>query len=79
MTAGLQPRRHGGSSHKVLYGKEYSGEIAEMGEQVRSIQRARRMVAGIAATAEAELTTRLRLVPRLPAAVGLARGLGARG
>ena len=34
MITRFQPRSHGGSSHKMLYGKEYSGEIAEMGEQV---------------------------------------------
>eukprot|EP00959_Pyramimonas_sp_CCMP1952_P415404 8704212-Pyramimonas_sp.AAC.1 len=34
MIARFQPRGHGGSSHKMLCGKGYSGEIAEMGEQV---------------------------------------------
>jgi hypothetical protein len=30
----FQPREHGGSSHKFLYGHEYNGEIAEFGELV---------------------------------------------
>ncbi|CAK0829183.1 unnamed protein product [Prorocentrum cordatum] len=34
MITRFQPRSHGGSSYKMLYGKEYNGEIAEMGEQV---------------------------------------------
>eukprot|EP00959_Pyramimonas_sp_CCMP1952_P028064 589095-Pyramimonas_sp.AAC.1 len=34
MIAGFQPRSRGGSSHKMLRGKEYIGEIAEVGEQV---------------------------------------------
>ncbi|CAK0909889.1 unnamed protein product [Prorocentrum cordatum] len=34
MIARFQPRSHGSSSHQMLHGKEYSGEIAEMGEQV---------------------------------------------
>ena len=29
-----QPRSHGGSSYRLIYGREYSGEIAEMGEQL---------------------------------------------
>ncbi|CAK0862523.1 unnamed protein product, partial [Prorocentrum cordatum] len=31
----FQPREHGGSSYKFLFGKEYDGEVAEIGEQVR--------------------------------------------
>ena len=30
----FQPRSHGGSSYKLIFGREYSGEIAEMGEQL---------------------------------------------
>lgn len=29
-----QPREHGGSSFKFLFGQEYKGEVAEIGEQV---------------------------------------------
>ena len=33
MITRFQPRSHGGSSYKLIFGREYSGEIAEMGEQ----------------------------------------------
>ena len=29
----FQSRSHGGSSYRLIFGREYSGEIAEMGEQ----------------------------------------------
>ncbi|CAK0845688.1 unnamed protein product, partial [Prorocentrum cordatum] len=32
--ARFQPRSHGGSSYKCLFGREYAGEVAEVGEQV---------------------------------------------
>ena len=34
MITRFQPRSHGGSSHRLIFGSEYSGEIAEMGEQL---------------------------------------------
>ena len=34
MITRFQPRSHGGSSFKHIFGPEYSGEIAEMGEQL---------------------------------------------
>ena len=34
MITRFQPRSHGGSSYKLIFGREYSGEIAEMGEQL---------------------------------------------
>ena len=35
MITRFQPRSHGGSSYRLIFGREYSGEIAEMGEQLR--------------------------------------------
>ena len=34
MITRFQPRSHGGSSYRLIFGREYSGEIAEMGEQL---------------------------------------------
>ena len=34
MITRFQPRFHGGSSYRLIFGREYSGEIAEMGEQL---------------------------------------------
>ena len=34
MITRFQPRSHGGSSYKLIFGREYSGEIAEMCEQL---------------------------------------------
>ena len=34
MITRFQPRSHGGSSYKLIFGREYSGEIAEMREQL---------------------------------------------
>ena len=34
MITRFQPRFHGGSSYKLIFGREYSGEIAEMGKQL---------------------------------------------
>ena len=34
MITRFQPRSHGGSSYRLICGREYSGEIAEMGEQL---------------------------------------------
>ena len=34
MITRFQPRSHGGTSYKLILGREYSGEIAEMGKQL---------------------------------------------
>ena len=34
MITRIQPRSRGGSSYRLIFGREYSGEIAEMGEQL---------------------------------------------
>ena len=34
MITRFQPRSHGGPSYRLTFGREYSGEIAEMGEQL---------------------------------------------
>ena len=34
MITRFQPRSHGGSSYRLIFGRECSGEIAEMGEQL---------------------------------------------
>ena len=34
MITRFQPRSHGGSSYRLIFGREYSGDIAEMGEQL---------------------------------------------